>query len=86
MENESKCKWRTLKIINASFLNVIANLFKFIIFRLFCCENYFDKNVTIILLIWSTENNYKKQLYKLWQLYYEFLIKLTEFLVAFSNV
>ena len=33
MENESKCKWRTLKIINASFLNVIANLFEIIIFR-----------------------------------------------------
>ena len=74
-----------IKIINASFLNVIANL-KWLFFDLFCCENYFDKNVLIILLIWSTENNYKKQLYKLWQLYYEFIIKLTEFLVAFTNL
>ena len=32
MENESKCKWRNLKIIDTSFLNVIANLFKFFIF------------------------------------------------------
>ena len=27
MENESKCKWRTLKIIDTNFFNVIANLF-----------------------------------------------------------
>ena len=49
-------------------------------------ENYFDKNVSMILLIWSTENNYEKQLYKWWQLYYEFIIKLTKFLVAFPNL
>ena len=59
---------------------------KLLFLDLFCCENYFDKNVSIILLIWSTENNYKKQLYKLWQLYYEFIIKLTKFLVAFNNL
>ena len=33
MENESKYKWRTLKILDTSFLNVIANLFLIIIFR-----------------------------------------------------
>ena len=85
MKNESKCKWRTLKIIDAKFLNVIANLFKIIIFRFILLWELFDKNVSIILLIWSTEN-YEKQLYNLWQLHYEFMIKLTKFLGAFTNL
>ena len=32
MENESKCRWKTLKIIGTRFLNVIVNLFWIIIF------------------------------------------------------
>ena len=63
----------------------MANLFNIIILRFILLRKLF-KNVSIILLIWQTENNFKKQLYKLWQLYYEFIIKLTKFLVAFTNL
>ena len=53
-------KWKkvwmeNVKIIDTSFLNV-ANWVLIIIFRFLCCENYFDKNVSIIFLIASTKN------------------------------
>ena len=48
MENESKCKRRTLKIINASFLNAIANLFQIIIFRFILLRE----------LLWQKRFNY----------------------------
>ena len=33
MENVSRCKWGTLKIIDTSSLNLVGNLFSIIIFR-----------------------------------------------------
>ena len=33
MENERNCEWRTLIIIDTSFINAITNLFLIIIFR-----------------------------------------------------
>ena len=41
IENESKCKWRTLKIIDKNFLNVRANLFGIIIFRFILLRELF---------------------------------------------
>ena len=45
--NQSKCKWRTWKITDTSFLNLIANLFKIKIFRFIllwelCWRNRFN--------------------------------------------
>ena len=46
IENESKCKWRTLKIIDTNFLNIIANLFWSIIFRvIFLWELFWQKRL-----------------------------------------
>ena len=85
MVNESKGEWRTLKIIDTSFLHLIAPLcyiiiFRFILLRESCWQKRFNYFVNRI-----TENKNKE----LWELchclfYYQLIIKLTEFLVAFS--
>ena len=51
-----------INIINACFLNVTVNFLKIIIFRFILLRELFWQKRLIILLIWSTENNYKKQL------------------------